>query len=63
MNKNMGNMDKNLRLVAGIIILVVGYLNESWWGLIGLVSILTSVVSFCPAYFPFNISTIKAKKE
>ena len=63
MKKNMGSLDKNLRLVAGIVILLVGYLNSSWWGLVGLVPIITGLVSFCPAYLPFNMSTLKKSKE
>ncbi len=63
MKKNMGSLDKNLRLVVGIIILLVGYLYSSWWGLVGLVPIITSLVSFCPAYLPFNMSTLKKSKE
>ena len=59
MKKNMGRLDKTLRLVVGILILVVGYLYESWWGLIGLVPIMTSLTSFCPFYIPFKLSTIK----
>ena len=63
MKKNMGKMDKTLRILVGVIILLIGYLNNSWWGLIGLIPILTGLVSFCPAYLPFNISTGKKSSE
>jgi len=63
MKKNMGSIDKNLRLILGLIILLVGYLNESWWGLIGIIPILTSFVSFCPFYVPLKLSTIKKEKN
>jgi hypothetical protein len=63
MKKNMGSLDKNLRLVVGIVILLVGYLYSSWWGLIGLIPIITSLTSFCPAYLPFNMSTMKKDKQ
>ncbi|MCB0749816.1 MAG: DUF2892 domain-containing protein, partial [Ignavibacteriae bacterium] len=33
--------------------------NNSWWGTIGLVLILTALISWCPAYVPFKLSTIK----
>lgn len=62
MKKNMGSLDKNIRLVLGIVILIIGYMNDSWWGLIGLIPILTSTVSFCPLYAPFKISSIKSKE-
>lgn len=63
MKKNMGGLDKNLRLVFGIVILIIGYLNDSWWGLVGLIPIITSFVSFCPFYVPLKMSTIKVKKD
>lgn len=61
MKKNMGSLDKTLRLIVGIVILIIGYLNSSWWGLIGLVPIITSLTSFCPFYVPMKLSTIKKK--
>ena len=63
MKKNMGGLDKNLRLGVGVAILIIGYLNDSWWGLIGLVPIITSFMSFCPIYLPLKMSTIKSKKN
>lgn len=61
MIKNMGSADKVFRLTIGVIILIVGYLNESWWGLIGLIPILTSIFNFCPMYVPLKINTNKKK--
>ncbi|MCB0742540.1 MAG: DUF2892 domain-containing protein [Ignavibacteriales bacterium] len=59
MKKNMGSLDKNIRLFMGVVIISIGYLNQSWWGTIGLVFILTALISWCPAYVPFKFSTIK----
>lgn len=63
MKRNMGGFDKSFRLVAGIIILLVGFIYESWWGLIGIIPIVTSFVGFCPFYVPLKISTLKSKKS
>lgn len=63
MKKNMGDLDKKLRLGFGVATLTIGYLNDSWWGLIGLVPIITSFISFCPFYLPLKMSTIKSKKN
>ena len=57
MTCNMGRGDRILRGVAGIAILVAGLYFGSWWGLIGLLPLGTSLVGWCPAYVPFNIST------
>lgn len=59
MKKNMGKIDRIVRAIIGIVILVIGYMNESYWGLIGLVPLLTASISFCPLYAPFKISTNK----
>jgi hypothetical protein len=63
MKKNMGSLDKNLRLVLGIILLIVGFFSTWWLSLIGVIMIGTSVMGFCPAYLPFNISTLGKPKE
>ena len=57
MIKNMGSADRMLRIVAGFGILAAGYYFKSWFGLIGLVPLVTAFVSWCPAYVPFGFST------
>jgi len=59
MKKNMGGFDKNLRLVVGIILFILGFFTTWWLSLVGVILIGTSVMGFCPAYLPFNISTLK----
>ncbi len=59
MKKNIGSVDKIIRIVLGIVILAYGYVEQSWWGLIGLVPLLTAFMGFCPLYAPFKISTDK----
>ncbi|NUN07661.1 MAG: DUF2892 domain-containing protein [Ignavibacteriaceae bacterium] len=63
MQKNVGSMDKVVRIVVGLSVMVFGYLNESWWGLIGLVPLFTAFMGTCPAYLPFGISTCKTEKK
>lgn len=57
MTTNVGNVDKVIRIVLGLAIIVIGYLNESWWGLVGLVSIVTAFLGYCPAYSLIGVST------
>ena len=59
MKTNIGTIDRVVRLIAGLAILGAGYHFQSWWGLVGLVPILTAVVRFCPAYVPFGLATCK----
>jgi hypothetical protein len=47
---NVGTSDRTARFILGVIILAVGYSNQSWWGLLGFVPLLTGTLRFCPAY-------------
>ena len=68
MKKNMGSLDKVIRVLVAILILVL-YLTHEISGTVAIillvlagVFILTSFVSFCPLYLPFGISTKYTKK-
>jgi hypothetical protein len=57
MKCNVGRTDKIIRVILGLGILVAGACFKSWWGLVGLVPLLTALLGFCPGYLPFGIST------
>ena len=60
MTPNVGGIDRTLRIVAGLALLSLFFLlegNARYWGLIGIVPILTGTFRFCPAYLPVGIST------
>ncbi|MFA6403167.1 MAG: DUF2892 domain-containing protein [Salinivirgaceae bacterium] len=59
MKANVGKIDKIIRVILGLAISIVGLLNSSWLGLIGIVPILTAIISWCPLYVPFKINTSK----
>jgi hypothetical protein len=63
MKPNIGTVDRVIRIVVGAAILAAGYYYRSWWGLIGLLPILTAIVRFCPGYLPFGISTCRAESS
>lgn len=63
MKKNMGTLDRSIRLVLGIIIAALGIYYESWWGLLALPLLITSVVRVCPAYLPLGLNTCKTREE
>jgi hypothetical protein len=42
-------------------IAAVGYIYESWWGLLGIIPFATALINFCPLYAPFKINTIEKK--
>lgn len=63
MKKNMGTADRVLRILAAIVIAVlyfVGAISGTTAVIlfvVGVVFLLTSLVSFCPLYAPFGIRT------
>ena len=61
MKKNMGITDRRIRIILGLLVVAAGIYFKSWWGLIGLVFLATSLVSWCPLYVPFRLSTRKNK--
>lgn len=61
MKKNVGNIDRGIRIVAGLAIGAAGIYYNSWWGLVGLIPILTALVRTCPLYLPFGLSTLRKK--
>lgn len=63
MKCNMGNSDRTLRAILGLVVIAVGYYYQSWWGALGLIPLLTSVFRFCPVYVPFKFTSDKKKKE
>jgi hypothetical protein len=61
--KNVGGVDRTLRILLGIVIILLGIIYGSWWGLIGLLPLFTGLIGWCPMYLPFGIKTCKIKTE
>ncbi len=68
MTKNMGTLDKTLRILAAIVIAILYFTDvisgtlAIILGIIAIAFIITSLVSYCPAYTPLKISTRKAQE-
>jgi hypothetical protein len=65
MKKNMGTIDRVIRILLAIVVIVL-YSNGSITGvaaiilgILAFVFILTSLMVFCPLYVPLKFSTIK----
>ncbi|MCX6828066.1 MAG: DUF2892 domain-containing protein [candidate division Zixibacteria bacterium] len=61
MKANIGTSDRVFRMLLGVVVILIGVIAESWWGLIGLLPIMTAVTSFCGLYSLLGISTCKVK--
>ncbi len=59
MNNNVGSADKIIRIIIGLVIGGLGIYFQSWWGLIGLIPILTAIFGFCPLYSIIKVNTCK----
>jgi hypothetical protein len=67
MTKNMGSLDKAIRLVLAAVFVALYFTNvvSGTLGIVLLVLagvfVLTSFIGSCPLYLPFNLSTRKEK--
>ena len=63
MNINVGTPDRAARILAGTLVIVMGYYFNSWWGTIGIVLIITGLVRWCPAYSLMRMSTLSKSQK
>jgi len=69
MKKNMGRADRIIRIIIAAIVTTL-YFTNVISGTLGIVLIilagifvLTSLVSFCPLYAPFGLSTCQTREK
>jgi len=60
--KNVGSIDRTIRIIAGIAIIGAGVYYQSWWGAIGAVPLLTGLMGWCPPYALFGWNTCSTRK-
>lgn len=64
MKINVGNIDRILRIVAGIVLITLAAAGLfTPWGWIGVVPLLTGIFKFCPAYTLLGMNTCPMKKD
>jgi hypothetical protein len=63
MKANIGSTDRVVRVIVGLVVIGAGAYFQGWWGLIGLLPLLTAALRFCPAYVPFGITTCPEKTK
>lgn len=66
MKANVGGIDKILRIVVGALLLSLVLVLESplnWWGLLGLVPLLTGLMGYCPLYSLFGLSSCPMERK
>lgn len=66
MTRNVGGIDRVARIVVGLLLLSLVFVvegNARWWGLVGLVPLLTGLMSTCPLYSIFGFNTCPLKGD
>jgi Protein of unknown function (DUF2892) len=60
MQINIGQIDRALRIIAGVALLVwAAFLNGPFWAYIGILPLVTGLLKWCPAYTVLGIKTCK----
>jgi hypothetical protein len=65
MKKNMGTIDRIIRVILAIVVGVLYYMGQISGtaaiilGVLALIFVITSAFGFCPLYVPLKLSTIK----
>jgi hypothetical protein len=62
MTANIGNIERIIRILAGIALIAWALMGGPVWAWIGVVPLATGLLKICPAYSLLGINTRGAKK-
>ena len=61
--KNVGAVDRIIRIIIGGVLIALVYVGpRTPWGWIGIVPLVTAIVSWCPLYRVFGLRTCEVSK-
>ena len=63
MHHNVGGIDQILRIVLGVVISTIGVIYNNWWGLVGLIPLVTGTMSWGPLYNLVGLSSLKISES
>ncbi len=64
MKVNEGKIERVIRVLGGLFLVSLLFWGpKSYWGLIGIIPIITGSVGICPLYSILGISTCPIKKD
>ena len=64
MTKNESNIDRGIRIVAGLALLSLTFIGpQTWYGLVGIIPLATGLTGFCPLYRMMGISSCAVPKS
>ena len=66
MKANVGGADRVVRIIIGLALLSLLFILPAptkWWGLVGVVPLLTAFMSFCPLYSIIGVNTCPVQRS
>ena len=58
MTKNVGSVDRAVRILAGVVLIALAATGTvGWWGWLGIVPLATGLIGWCPPYSLLGINT------
>jgi hypothetical protein len=66
MKRNVGTVDRAIRIMAGLVLISLIFVvegNARWWGLVGLLPLMTGLAGRCALYLPLGIDTRHPRRE
>ncbi|WP_374310751.1 DUF2892 domain-containing protein [Dongia sp.] len=63
MGKNVGGIDRALRLIVGVVLIALVFVGpQTPWGWVGIIPLATALFGYCPAYRLIGLNTCSAGK-
>ena len=64
MTKNVGGIDRTVRILAGLLLIALAATGTvGWWGWLGIVLLATGLIGWCPPYSMFGINTCSVRSK
>ena len=64
MKRNVGGIDRILRIVVGAALMILAATGTAgWWGWLGVIPLATGLMSFCALYTLLGINTCPVDKR
>ncbi|MEW6718940.1 MAG: DUF2892 domain-containing protein [Thermodesulfobacteriota bacterium] len=58
MKREVGTLDRLVRISVGLILLYQGLVGGHAWGYLGVIPLLTGAIGWCPLYNLLGVSTV-----
>ena len=64
MKKNIGNVERIVRVVLGILVVSLAFVGpRSSWAFLGIIPIVTGSIGYCPPYALLGIDTTGSARQ